>query len=192
VLARLGNNVFAYLAIESGEIDTVQLGQRLRTVLTENNIAVAMGFAQREPAEGLAEAVRTAQARLNEERKARRDQDHINDNSPVMQPLFPRDGSLFLVPPVSKPARILVVDDIPENTRLLKLFLKTQGYEVISADSGEQALKLWADRHPDMILLDVMMPGMSGFEVAGDCHKASWYADARVPAPATPPVQRAW
>ena len=60
---------------------------------------------------------------------------------------------------------ILVVDDLTQNNELLEAYLVPQGYEVIKAVSGEDALKKLADNQIDLILLDVMMPGMDGFEV---------------------------
>ena len=62
-------------------------------------------------------------------------------------------------------ARILVVDDIEANVRLLQAKLEAEYYEVIPAKSGPEALKLAAETRPDIVLLDVMMPGMDGFEV---------------------------
>ena len=61
--------------------------------------------------------------------------------------------------------RILVVDDIPTNVRLLEGILKVAGYEVVSAGGGEEALKQVEATNPDVVLLDVMMPDMDGFEV---------------------------
>jgi len=61
--------------------------------------------------------------------------------------------------------RILVVDDTPQNVKLFTDLLISQGYEVDSASSGEQALAKIAAAAPDLVLLDVMMPGMSGYEV---------------------------
>jgi putative two-component system response regulator len=60
---------------------------------------------------------------------------------------------------------ILVVDDQPQNIELLEAYLAPQGYEVVSAASGEEALQKLAQNPVDLILLDVMMPGMDGFEV---------------------------
>src|SRR3954470_7383593 len=62
-------------------------------------------------------------------------------------------------------ARILVVDDTPQNVRLLEAILVPRGYAVIGAASGEQALDLVAQQPPDLILLDIMMPGIDGHEV---------------------------
>ena len=62
-------------------------------------------------------------------------------------------------------ARILVVDDIEANVRLLQAKLEAEYYEVIPARNGPEALKLAAEARPDIVLLDVMMPEMDGFEV---------------------------
>jgi signal transduction histidine kinase len=68
---------------------------------------------------------------------------------------------------IATPGRILIVDDIPANLRLLTGMLKLEGFEVATADSGRQALDMVAKAPPDVILLDVMMPQMDGFEVCG-------------------------
>ena len=60
---------------------------------------------------------------------------------------------------------ILVVDDQPKNTELLEAHLVPKGYEVVSAASGEEALKMLSGNQIDLVLLDVMIPRMSGFEV---------------------------
>ena len=62
-------------------------------------------------------------------------------------------------------ARILVVDDIEANVRLLEAKLSAEYYEVLTASDGPTALAMAAAERPDIILLDVMMPGMDGFEV---------------------------
>jgi len=62
-------------------------------------------------------------------------------------------------------ARVLVVDDILSNVKLLEAKLSAEYFEVITAYNGEQALARVASDAPDIILLDVMMPGMDGFEV---------------------------
>ena len=62
-------------------------------------------------------------------------------------------------------ARILVVDDIEANVRLLEAKLQAEYYEVTTAKDGHEALKMAVEARPDIILLDVMMPGLDGFEV---------------------------
>jgi putative two-component system response regulator len=62
--------------------------------------------------------------------------------------------------------KILVVDDEDRNLRLMKLLLTSFGYDVLTASNGEEALEMVHDIPPDVILLDVMMPKMDGFEVA--------------------------
>ncbi|MDO8578139.1 MAG: two-component system response regulator [Dehalococcoidales bacterium] len=61
---------------------------------------------------------------------------------------------------------ILVVDDQTQNVELLEAYLAPQGYKIVKAASGEEALGKLSDNQIDLILLDVMMPGMDGFEVA--------------------------
>jgi adenylate cyclase len=62
-------------------------------------------------------------------------------------------------------ARVLVVDDLEQNVRLLEAVLSSSGYEVKSASSGPQALERVRDEVPDIVLLDIQMPGMNGYEV---------------------------
>ena len=61
---------------------------------------------------------------------------------------------------------ILVVDDEPQNRRLLEALLLPEGYRTVCAGDGREALAIVADDAPDLILLDIMMPGMDGYEVA--------------------------
>jgi DNA-binding NtrC family response regulator len=63
------------------------------------------------------------------------------------------------------PEKILIVDDTPANIRLLTDALEPRGYEIYAASSGDAGLKIAARTRPDLILLDVMMPGRNGFEV---------------------------
>jgi len=67
---------------------------------------------------------------------------------------------------MSKPARILVVDDDPEIVTMLSTRLGKRGYKVSTASDGHQAIELCKKELPDVVLLDVMMPGKSGWEVA--------------------------
>src|ERR1700733_11644015 len=67
---------------------------------------------------------------------------------------------------VDHPARILIVDDERQNRQLLEVMLGPEGYHLFTAASGEETLGLVAQAAPDLILLDIMMPGMDGYEVA--------------------------
>ncbi len=64
------------------------------------------------------------------------------------------------------PETILVVDDDPDIARFVEVNLRSAGYDVVVAGDGEQALERAADLRPDLVLLDVMMPRIDGFEVA--------------------------
>jgi CheY-like chemotaxis protein len=64
------------------------------------------------------------------------------------------------------PARVLVADDDPIILRLLEVNLGLEGFTVDTAGRGEDAIRQAQEVHPDVIILDVMMPGMSGYEVA--------------------------
>jgi adenylate cyclase len=61
--------------------------------------------------------------------------------------------------------RVLVVDDVPENVRLLEAVLAPRGYDVVSATDGRAALELVESANPDLVLLDVVMPEMDGYAV---------------------------
>ena len=62
--------------------------------------------------------------------------------------------------------QLLCVDDDPETLRIRKLLLESKGYSVLTATSGEGALKLLSKTHVDLVLLDYLMPGMNGAELA--------------------------
>lgn len=64
-------------------------------------------------------------------------------------------------------SRILIVDDEPEIIRLLQRSLVAHGYEVLAAGSGERALEICEQQRPDLLLLDLGLPGMSGLDVCG-------------------------
>ena len=66
----------------------------------------------------------------------------------------------------SQPATLLIVDDEPQVRKLLETLLQHEGYQTVCASSGEEALQVVVQQAPDLILLDIMMPGMDGYEVA--------------------------
>ena len=61
--------------------------------------------------------------------------------------------------------KILVVDDVLVNVQLLNTYLTAEGYQVVSANDGEKALTAARSEKPDLILLDLMMPDIDGWEV---------------------------
>jgi two-component system sensor histidine kinase/response regulator len=82
-----------------------------------------------------------------------------------MPPPFPSHQ-----PPEVSGRRIMVVDDDRLNRRILAGILRPEGFEVTEADSGEKALALYAELPPDLILLDVVLPGINGFETCRQLH----------------------
>ena len=66
---------------------------------------------------------------------------------------------------MSVPVRVLVVDDEPQILRALRVALRGNGYDVTTAPDGEEALDLIATHPPDIVILDLVMPGKSGFDV---------------------------
>ena len=81
------------------------------------------------------------------------------------------EGRLVLVDEAVGTQKILVVDDVAENRRLLLETLEPEGYSVSVAPSGEVALRVAEANPPDLVLLDVMMPGLNGYETCGRLHE---------------------
>jgi DNA-binding response OmpR family regulator len=77
-------------------------------------------------------------------------------------------------------ANILIVDDIPSNIKLIISILDEHGYSVSYAQSGSSALEQCSKAHYDLILLDIMMPAMDGFEVCREIQKMEAYANVPI------------
>ncbi|MDX9776451.1 MAG: response regulator, partial [Petrimonas sp.] len=67
--------------------------------------------------------------------------------------------------------KMLIADDHPQIAGILEEYAKKEGYEVWLAEDGKKALKLFEETHPDVVLLDVMMPEIDGFEVCREIRK---------------------
>ena len=76
-----------------------------------------------------------------------------------------RAGNSVAAAGEARPSRILIADDNHQNCELLDAYLATEGYQVDMVYDGQQTLSFVAERQPDLILLDIMMPRMSGYEV---------------------------
>ena len=87
-----------------------------------------------------------------------------NTNEPVLlSPKVPRQQKGVI--PISK--RILIVEDDPSVLRATSYILEKEGYEVLTAQDGLEGLKKAREDNPDLLVLDVMLPGIDGFEI---CH----------------------
>jgi len=75
---------------------------------------------------------------------------------------------------VRTPPRVLIADDNPANVRILRTRLAADGYDVVTATDGEEALAVARDSQPDLILLDIMMPKVDGIEV---CRRLKKFQD---------------
>ena len=64
----------------------------------------------------------------------------------------------------SPPRTILLVEDFDDTRLMMKLWLVKEGYHVVEAESGEAAIRLARDQRPDLIIMDIMMPGMNGLD----------------------------
>lgn len=88
------------------------------------------------------------------------------------------------MPPVEPEAqsapRVLVVDDEPIILRLILVNLRLEGFDVVGCSSGEDALREAAERTPDVVVLDVVLPGIDGFEVCRRLRTAPETADVPV------------
>ncbi|MEX2273377.1 MAG: response regulator transcription factor [Vicinamibacterales bacterium] len=72
------------------------------------------------------------------------------------------------------PPRILIVEDEPDIVRALELNLKAEGYDVLTALTGDKGLDAALREHPDLLLLDIMLPGMSGLDVCRELRRRNF------------------
>ena len=69
--------------------------------------------------------------------------------------------------------KIMVVDDDKNISELLRLYLEKEGFSVLAAYDGHDAVRKFQDSEPDLVLLDIMLPGMDGWQVCREIRKAS-------------------
>lgn len=81
---------------------------------------------------------------------------------------------------ISKPKRILIVDDEPSILRRLKVNLELQGYEVETAESGALAIERIKENKPDLLVIDLLMPEIDGFELISHIQSSMALADIPV------------
>src|SRR6186713_1506536 len=88
-----------------------------------------------------------------------------------------RWGSIMRLDYSTGPSRILIADDNQQNCELLEAYLAGEGYVIDFSNDGEATLKQVEREQPDLILLDIMMPRMSGYEVCARLKKADATCD---------------
>jgi CheY-like chemotaxis protein len=81
---------------------------------------------------------------------------------------------------LDKQPTILVVDDNRDNVEILSTFLESRGYRVATAEDGKSALAKLEEVNPDLVLLDVMMPGMDGWQVCRTIKRHPEFGSTRV------------
>jgi DNA-binding response OmpR family regulator len=74
---------------------------------------------------------------------------------------------------MDKKSYILVIDDDPKIMAMIESWLKLEGYDVGIADDGETGLAMMEERSPDLVILDIMMPGIDGFQVLNSIRQQS-------------------
>ena len=86
---------------------------------------------------------------------------------PILRTMADTDGApVELTTSKAGPARLLLVDDNREALQALALLLELEGHEVTTSDNGPDAIRMMSERHPEVAIIDIGMPGMDGFEVA--------------------------
>jgi putative two-component system response regulator len=155
IAARYSGNVFALILTECKSRQAASVMERIRQdveMLTGKNTTISIGIADYPAASENKEIFikKTEEALLLAKMKGKnrisifkQEKDLLTDHAP----------------------RILIVDDEPKNIKLLEAFLLPFKYKILKADNGEDALSIISRTEVDMVLLDVMMPQMDGFEV---------------------------
>ncbi|MBN1931849.1 MAG: diguanylate cyclase [Desulfobacterales bacterium] len=153
--ARYSGDVFAVILTESELSTSLRAAERIRCSVEESdrsNLTVSIGLAAY-PIHG-----------ENKEKLIQRAQDAL-----CMAKLKGKNSVYFFENEIkyadSSRSKVLIVDDEPLNLKLLEAFLIPLEFEVIKATNGEDALALVSKVDVDLVLLDIMMPGMDGFEV---------------------------
>jgi putative two-component system response regulator len=155
IAARYSGNVFALILTECKSDHATNVMERVRQdveMLTGEHATISIGIADYPAASENKESFikKTEEALIRAKVKGK---NRIN--------IFKKEKDLFN----DHAPRILIVDDEPKNIKLLEAFLLPFNYEILKAENGEDALSIISRTEVDMVLLDVMMPLMDGFEV---------------------------
>jgi cyclic di-GMP phosphodiesterase len=166
VAARFSGDVLAVLLIQTDITAAHACLERIRTAVetkANGNLTISAGLASySEIAADKSILIQKAQNALYQAKIKGKNRICTIDNASVQ--------------PTEEEGRILVVDDDPRNVKLIEALLRTMKYEVIKAYSGVEALSMVNKVEMDLVLLDIMMPGMSGYEV---CRRLKESEDTR-------------
>jgi putative two-component system response regulator len=155
IAARYSGDVFALILTECKSSHAASVMERIRQdveMLTGEHETISIGIADYPAASDNKESFikKTEEALIRAKIKGK---NRVN--------IYKEEKNLFNV----QAPRILIVDDEPKNIKLLEAFLLPFNYEILKAENGEDALSIVSRTEVDMVLLDVMMPLMDGFEV---------------------------
>ncbi len=76
--------------------------------------------------------------------------------------------------------KILIVEDNPQNMRLIEMTLRAENYTLLKATDGEEALEMAARERPDLIIMDIQLPKLSGLEVTGRLRQVAGFEDVPI------------
>ena len=153
--ARYSGAMFANLLIQADSAASLAVAERIRIAIEDeflNKLTVSIGIASfPENAKDTETLFNVAKQALTQAKLRGKNRCH------VVEPTTSFDTKTT--------PRVLIVDDEPRNIKLLKALLLSMDYEVLSAESGQHALAIVDNTDLDLILLDIMMPGIDGYEV---------------------------
>jgi putative two-component system response regulator len=159
IAARYSGDQFVLIITESDLEAAIKVTERIRQSIERvchSNLTVSIGLVSYpSDAKKRLDLINKAQEALQKAKIKGGNAIHFFNNK--IQEINMPDGS--------KQPNVLIVDDVPLNLKMLEAMLASEGYCIIKASDGHEALHLVSKYHMDLVLLDVMMPGMDGYEV---------------------------
>jgi putative two-component system response regulator len=156
IAARYSGDQFAIILVGADKENATKIAERIRALIestSDNRLTVSVGLSSSTPFHNV------EKDKLIKEAVLALEQAKIRGKNRVFW-FHPEDGKVEI-----KESRILVVDDEPLNLKLMEAILKPLGYQTYQVKDSAQALYILEKTDIDLVLLDIMMPGMDGFEV---------------------------